>query len=150
MSDETVPPYAAVVGTAVPPFRVAKVNGEHIRQMALILRDPNPIHFDLDAVKRAGMGSREINQGGTTMAYIVDMLAAWAGSTTYVSRIKCRFRGNVRAGDDLVAGGVVVEVRRESLVCELTCDVWVDLQDGTRVIDGTASVRLPAPEPTSP
>lgn len=126
------------VGSSIPEFRVSGVSGEHIRQIALILRDPNPIHFDLAAVERAGMGDREINQGGTTMAYIIDMLAAWTGSSDDVTRIKCRFRGNVRAGDTVVAGGQIT-----SLVDGLAeCAVWADLEDGTRVIDGTATVRL--------
>lgn len=126
------------VGTQIPPFEVASVNGEHIRQMALILRDPNPIHFDLDAVAAAGLGDREINQGGVTMAYIIDMLTAWRGSGAALSRIKCRFRGNVCAGDAVTAKGMVTEVSDGTAVC----DVWVELPDGTRVLDGTAAVSL--------
>lgn len=128
----------AVVGSTIPPFRVQDVSGEHIRQVALILRDPNPIHYDLDAVAGAGMGDREINQGGTTMAYIIDMLAAWSGSAANVTKIKCRFRGNVRAGDTVLASGRITAVDGNLADCE----VWADLADGTRVIDGTATVRL--------
>ncbi len=126
------------VGTQIPPFAVPAVSGEHIRQMALILRDPNPIHFDLDAVAAAGLGDREINQGGVTMAYIIDMLTSWRGSGAALSRVKCRFRGNVRAGDAVTAGGIVTEVSDGVAAC----DVWVDLADGTRVLDGTAAVSL--------
>ncbi|OAK56194.1 MaoC family dehydratase [Rhodococcoides kyotonense] len=126
------------VGSAIPEFTVDGVSGEHIRQIALILQDPNPIHFDLDAVARAGMGDREINQGGTTMAYIIDMLAAWTGSSDNVTQIKCRFRGNVRAGDTVIAGGEITTI--DAGFAE--CSVWADLADGTRVIDGTATVNL--------
>jgi acyl dehydratase len=125
-------------GTEIPEFRVSAVSSEHIRQMALILQDPNPIHFDLAAVAAAGLGDREINQGGVTMAYILDMLTAWVGSGAQMSRIKCRFRGNVRAGDEVIAGGVVTDVQGNNALC----DVWADLADGTRVLDGTASVTL--------
>ncbi|PYE12446.1 acyl dehydratase [Williamsia limnetica] len=127
------------IGTEIPRFQVKAVSGEHIRQMALILRDPNPIHFDLDAVAAAGLGDREINQGGVTMAYIVDMLTAWVGSGAALSGIKCRFRGNVRAGDEVIAGGVVTDISGGAAVC----DVWADLADGTRVLDGAATVALP-------
>lgn len=126
------------VGSLIPEFRVEAVDGEHIRQLALILRDPNPIHFDLDAVARAGMGDREINQGGATMAYIIDMLASWTGSSDNMTRIQCRFRGNVRAGDTVIAGGKVTHLA-DGLA---ECTVWADLDDGTRVIDGTAAVRI--------
>ena len=128
----------AIVGTEIPCFRVGVVNGEHIRQMALILRDPNPIHFDLDAVAAAGLGDREVNQGGVTMAYVVDMLTAWVGAGSRLVRIKCRFRGSVCAGDEVVTGGVVTEIIDGAAVC----DVWADLADGTRVLDGTATVTI--------
>ncbi|MDN5751033.1 MAG: hypothetical protein L0H64_21410, partial [Pseudonocardia sp.] len=78
------------VGDAVPPLRIEDVSADKIKIMALVLRDPNPIHFDLDAVREAGLGDREVNQGGVTMAYIIDMLVAWTGSRASVRTIDCR------------------------------------------------------------
>lgn len=130
-------------GYPIPSFVVDPVNREHIRQVALILDDPNPIHFDLDAVAAAGMGDREINQGGSTMAYIIDMITAWTGTRSALQRIKCRFRDNVRAGDTVTAGGTVLEVMGGGATRQALCDVWVDRQDGTRVIDGTVIVAIP-------
>lgn len=130
-------------GYTIPSFIVDPVDREHIRQVALILDDPNPIHFDLDAVASAGMGDREINQGGSTMAYIIDMITSWAGTRSALERIKCRFRDNVRAGDAVIAGGTVLEVMGSGDSRRVLCDVWVDRGDGTRVIDGTAIVAVP-------
>ncbi|WP_342661776.1 hypothetical protein Rruber_05616 (plasmid) [Rhodococcus ruber] len=130
-------------GFTLPPFVVDPVSGEHIRQIALILDDPNPIHFDLAAVAAAGMGDREINQGGSTMAYIIDMITAWTGSRSSLQRIKCRFRDNVRAGDTVTAGGVIREVLGTGATRRALCDVWVDRSDGRRVIDGTVIVAIP-------
>ena len=130
-------------GYTIPSFVIDPVNREHILQVALILDDPNPIHFDLGAVAAAGMGDREINQGGSTMAYIIDMITAWTGTRSALQRIKCRFRDNVRAGDTVTAGGTVLEVMGGGSTRQALCDVWVDRQDGTRVIDGTVIVALP-------
>lgn len=132
------------VGDAVPPLRVDAVSADKIKIMALVLRDPNPIHFDLDLVRAAGLGEREVNQGGVTMAYIIDMLIAWAGSRAAVRAIDCRFSANVFAGDPVDVGGTVTAVREEQGVHLVDCDVWADSGDGVRAVGGTATVALPS------
>jgi acyl dehydratase len=131
-----------IAGTAIPPFVVEDVNADHIKLVALLLRDPNPIHFDRDAVRVAGLGDREVNQGGTTLAYIYDMLIAWTGSRAAVRRVGCQFRANVFAGDRVSAGGVVTAVRQVEEGQEADCEVWADRADGVRAIRGTATVLL--------
>jgi acyl dehydratase len=139
-----MPGTVPAVGDAVPGLRVADIDADKIKIMALILRDPNPIHFDLDAVRAAGLGDREVNQGGVTMAYIVNMLAAWAGSRSAVRTIDCRFSANVFAGDEILVGGTVTGVRPEAGRYLVECEVWADRADGTRAIGGRATVALPA------
>ena len=131
------------VGTPIPAFTVDSVSGEHIRLLALLLHDPNPIHFDLAAVAAAGLGDRIVNQGGATMAYLYDMLVAWTGSRRAILRLECRFQANVFAGDRVIAGGVVTAIRetQEGRVAE--CAVWADIANGARAISGSATVLLP-------
>lgn len=131
------------IGDPIPPLRVDAVGADHIRLLALLLDDPNPIHFDLAAVRAAGLGDREVNQGAGTHAYVVDLLLAWSGSRGAVRRIDCRFAGNVVAGDAVDVGGTVTAVRTGGGTCLVDCDVWADRGDGTRVLDGTATVALP-------
>jgi acyl dehydratase len=126
------------VGARVPEFVVDEVSGDHIRMLALLLHDPNPIHFDVAAVAAAGLGDREVNQGGATMAYLYDMLIHWTGSRDCVRSLQCRFLANVFAGDTVIAGGVVTAVRGR----EIDCDLWVDLQHGPRAVSGSATVVL--------
>jgi acyl dehydratase len=128
------------VGEALPGLRVGAVDADHIKIMALILRDPNPIHFDLDAVAAAGLGDREVNQGGATMAYVINMLAGWAGSRAAVRSISCRFLANVFAGDAVETGGTITAVHPDGSV---DCEVWADRTDGTRALTGQATVTLP-------
>lgn len=129
------------VGAALPERRITAVNAEHIKQVALILRDSNPIHFDLDAVAKAGLGDREVNQGGATMAYVLDLLAEWAGPRAALRTVSCSFRSNVFAGDDVVVGGEVTAVTEDADSTLVECTVWAEA-DGRRAIQGSATVAL--------
>ena len=42
-------------GTELPVFEVDEVRAADMKTMAVLLRDPNPIHFDPDAVAALGM-----------------------------------------------------------------------------------------------
>lgn len=129
-------------GASLPGLTVSAVRADDIKLIALILRDPNPIHFDLDAVAAAGLGDRPVNQGGSTMAYVMNMLSDWAGSRSAIRRITCSFRANVCAGDDVQVGGTITEVHETSEGAVVECDVWADVVGGSRAISGTASVLL--------
>lgn len=130
-------------GDALPPHVIVSVREEDIRLVALLLRDPNPIHFDLDAVARAGLGDRAINQGGATMAYVIDYVATWAGSRQAVRTIECSFRGNVAAGDDVALGGTVTALTTVEDGVLVDLEVWADVVGGRRAIAGTARVLRP-------
>jgi len=129
----------ARVGDDVPPLVVDPVSAEKMRTMAALLHDPNPIHFDVDVVAALGMGDRVVNQGPSNMAYIVNALVRWAGDAGALRQMACRFNGNVRAGDRVVATGVVTAVEPEGPDLSVSCDVWLE-RDGERVVTGTARV----------
>lgn len=135
-----------VVGDQLPELRVDAIDARDIMLMALVLRDSNPIHFDVDAVRAAGLGEVEVNQGGATMAYVINMLSLWTGSQTALQSIRCRFSANVLAGDSVTAKGTVTAVRTEDgppghVIVD--CDVWVERDDGVRAVTGSARVRYP-------
>ena len=106
---------------------------------AAIARDPNPIHWDRAAVAERGLGDRLINQGPINLGYVVNMLLAWTGPAS-LRDIAVRFTSNVFDGDMVTAGGVVTGVRVEQGERLADCDVWLDRDDGTRAIAGTATV----------
>ncbi|MDI6909233.1 MaoC family dehydratase [Nocardioides sp.] len=128
------------VGTSLPSRVICQVREEDIRIVALLLRDPNPIHYDIDEVRRLGMGDRAINQGGATMAYVMDAVVSWAGSRAHLRSIDCSFRGSVMAGDDVEVGGIVTDVRADGPDFLVTVDVWADVVGGRRAIAGTSTV----------
>lgn len=126
-----------VPGDPVPPWRT-EVSGERMKVLAALIQDPNPIHFDPAAVAALGMGDRIVNQGPINLAYVMNLLQAWGGPGTRLRRIQVRFLGNVLAGDDVVAGGVVTAVAG----MDVELDVWLDVDGGERVLSGRASVTL--------
>ena len=130
------------IGAALPEHVIESVDAEKMKTMALLLRDPNPIHWDVQSVRELGMGDRPVNQGPNNMAYLVGMLADYAGGFDLVRSLRVRFLSNVFAGDRLVAGGQITAVDESN--GEVSCDVWLH-RDGNAddvVMAGTATVLL--------
>ena len=135
------------IGTSIPPVHVDGVDACRMKTMAALLRDPNPIHFDPRVVRALGLGDRPVNQGPTNVGYIVTALLAWVGEDpTAVRRLQVRFAGNVFAGDRVTAGGTVVALDDADGATIATCEVWLDRDDGTRLVQGQAEVAVPTQE----
>jgi acyl dehydratase len=132
----------AQVGAEIPPLVIAEVLLDPMKTVAALLNDSNPIHWDVESVEALGMGDRVVNQGPNNMAYIVTMLADWAGDPGRVRGLRVRFLGNVFAGDRLTARGVVTGVREEGGERLADLDVRLERAEDDRVLDGTAVVAL--------
>ncbi|GAA4906105.1 MaoC dehydratase-like protein [Actinomycetospora succinea] len=74
------------------------VRADEMKLMALLLRDPNPIHLDPDAAAAAGLGRACVNQGPANLAYALTHLTARAPGAT-LTAFDARFRATVVAGD---------------------------------------------------
>jgi acyl dehydratase len=109
---------------------------EQMKLMAALLRDPNPIHFDVDSVKKLGLGDRVITQGPMTLSFVADMVVAWAGQEALRS-LRVRMLGNVFGGDTVVCSGRVTDVDDASGL--ITLDVKAAVGE-TPVVGGTATV----------
>jgi acyl dehydratase len=131
----------AAVGTELPELVVA-VDTEKMKTMAVILRDSNPIHWDVESVKALGMGDRVVHQGPINMAYVMNLLSDWAGGADRLRRFKVRFMANVFGGDTVRAGGTVTDVREEDGERLADLDVWLDVDGGGRALVGVATVVL--------
>lgn len=131
-------------GLALEDLEISSVNAEKMKTMAVILRDPNPIHWDVDLVRELGMGDRVVNQGPNNMAYLVELLARNFGGEDQIVDLKVRFLANVFAGDRLVAGGSVTEVRAVKDHQLASIDQWLrrDGNEHDLVMSGTAEVRV--------
>lgn len=125
------------VGDAIAPFTIAAVSPEAMKEWAVFLADPNPIHLDAEVVKAMGMGDRVINQGPINVAYMMNMLmAAFPGGTIEV--MDSRFLDNVYGGDKAVASGKIIAIDGNRITCEFTLDI-----EGRGTVNaGTATVRI--------
>ena len=124
------------VGDALPPFEIV-ADPEAMKQWAVFLADPNPIHLDVEVVKAKGLGDRVINQGPMNVAYLINMLtAAFPGGR--IEAMDTRFLDNVYAGDRVVARGTITAVEAGRISCDFTLDV-----DGRGAVNsGTATISI--------
>lgn len=130
------------VGEVLPEWRLPRVSREKMKTMALVLDDPNPIHWDVEVVRGLGMGDRPVNQGPNNMAYVMNMLADWAGGHEHLRKLRVRFRANVFGDDEVVARGTVVDVRIEDDTTLAECDVELVVAGGVVALSGTATVDV--------
>jgi acyl dehydratase len=124
------------VGDRIPERRFT-VSAEAMKVFSLLMRDPNPVHFDPAFVRALGLGARPVNQGTITMGYLITAVLEWAGGPERVTTFRCRFLRTLLAGDEAVCGGEVTAVDTAG---EATLALWLDRGDD-RVLEGTATVR---------
>jgi acyl dehydratase len=113
-----------------------------MKTLALLLADPNPIHFDRAAARRLAGTDQVVNQGPSTMALGVNMLlAAFPGARLVSYRV--RLVGLVLGGDSVEGGGTVLD--REILDGQerVRCHLHLDVPGRGRVIEGEAVLVLP-------
>lgn len=125
-------------GDELTPLTVGPVSAEKMKILAAILRDPNTIHIDHDVVRMRGLGDKVINQGPTNMGYVTTMLDDNFGPGM-LARLTVRFGANVFEDDIVTAGGTVTAVDDSTI----TCEIWLDRQNGERAVSGVAVMRRP-------
>lgn len=110
------------VGDVLPPFVIESVSPDAMKQWAVFLADPNPIHLDAEVVKAKGLGDRVINQGPANVAYMMNMLmAAFPGCT--IHSMESRFLDNVYGQDKVTASGTITVIQGNQISCQFTLDV---------------------------
>jgi 3-hydroxybutyryl-CoA dehydratase len=130
------------VGEALPEWTLDEVDAEKMKVLALLLADPNPLHFDPAVAPRLGIAERPVNQGPSTIAMLANLVRA-AYPQGRLVRLQVQLRGSVVAGQSVRANGRVVrrDVQDESserLRCELTLEA-----EGRTVLKGEAEVVVP-------
>jgi acyl dehydratase len=135
---------SVTVGDRIPEWVMESVAPARMRTMAAILRDPNPLHWDRDAVAALplGLGRRTINQGPLGLSYMINMLHAWAGPDC-LRRIVMRFPQVVLDGERVVARGEVTGLRVANGETLAECNIWLQHAERGVLLEGTATVVLP-------
>lgn len=129
------------VGATLGPWTIESVSAEHMKTLAVILDDPNPIHLDAEAVKALGMGERVINQGPANLGYVMNLLSeALPGAR--IASVRVRFLANVLGGDRVSAGAEVLASHEQDGERRLDCAIWLDVDGRGHALEGTASLVL--------
>lgn len=81
------------------PFKVGPISRLQIARFGCAVRDFNPIHFDDDFARSAGLPS-VIAHGPLTASLVLDGIVAQVGAERLKS-IEARFTAPVRPGDEL-------------------------------------------------
>lgn len=133
------------VGDQIPEWVMPEVSAERMRTMAALLRDPNPLHWDREAVAALplGLGRRTINQGPLGLGYMVNMLHAWAGPAC-IRRMVTRFPQVVLDGERVVARGTVRAIRVENGEQLADCSVTLEHDERGILLEADATVLLPS------
>lgn len=126
-------------GAQLEPLVVETVDIEKMKTMAAILRDPNPIHYDVDLVRELGMGDAPVNQGPINLAFLMEAVSRFADGPAAVKSIRLRFLGNVFGGERVECTGTVTSVDRDAKTADLEVNA---VSDGRPVLGGVATIRL--------
>jgi acyl dehydratase len=131
------------VGDSIPEWVMASVSPERMCTMAAILRDPNPIHWDRDAVESLplDLGRRTINQGPLGLSYMVNMLHAWAGPEC-LRRLVMRFPQVVLDGERVVSRGEITALREVDGEKLVDCNVRLEHVERGVLLEGSATICL--------
>lgn len=121
------------------PSRSTVVDAGRMKVFSLLTDDPNPIHWDRDAVAALGLGDKLINQGGLNVGYVINAVSDWAGGSDRIVSVNVRFRSNVLEGEEVVSSGTITEI--EDGVA--TIEVALVSPTGANVISGTIKARVP-------
>ena len=89
-------------------WTLRRVDPARMKILALLLADPNPVHLDPEAARRLHIADREVNQGPSNMAMVVNMLThTWPDAE--LRQLRVRLLGQVLADDSVEAFGDVVQ-----------------------------------------
>ena len=119
------------------------VTDESLELYARITGDRNPLHFDEEFARATRFGGR-VAQGGITAGIlnaVVAMDLPGAGSV-FMSQ-ELRYLAPVRVGDEIIGEVKVLSARDDKPIVRLAVRVTRD--DGTRVLEGEASVYVMRP-----
>ena len=85
-------------------WKLKQVDSARMKILALLLADPNPVHLDPEAARLLNIADREVNQGPSNMAMVVNMLTrSWPDAE--LRQLRVRLLGQVLADDGVEVVG---------------------------------------------
>ena len=124
----------------IPSLNIPSVDPQKMKTMAALLRDPYPIHWDVEGNEKMGIKGKVVNQGPLNLSYVVNMLMNWQGQDC-IRRLTVRFTGWVLGEDTLSAHGKVISIDNTNNELLAECEIWLE-RAGERLLEGKATVAL--------
>lgn len=127
------------IGDALPPFKTT-IGRTDIVKYAGAGGDFNPLHHDELVAKSVGLPSvfaMGLLHGGILSKVLTD----WSGPAA-IKHYKIRFVGPVWPGDEITCGAVVRAKDVNNSSAHYGFDLFVETQNGDRVIEGEAELEI--------
>lgn len=121
---------------------------KHIDSVSMVMYaastwDFHKYHHDKDYANSKGMKA-PILDGQQLGAFLAQQVMDWAGIDATLKRLAFRYTGFVFAGDHLTCKGRVADKREEKDESLVECELWIENQEGNRVLDrGKAVLTVP-------
>ena len=91
------------------------------------------VHYDKEFVERRGFPAPFVD-GQMLGAYLAEMIMNWIGDSGTLNKLNFQFRKMVFPCDRVICKGSVTEKHAENEQRLITCDLWVENQDGEKVL----------------
>lgn len=120
------------IGQAIPEDTQVITQADLIRY-AGASGDFNPLHWQDEFAARVSPTGGVIAHGMLNMGLVSRVVTAWAGGPEHVKRLAASFRAACPVGASVTIGGEVTALDPDERTATLA--VWVELDDGSKVID---------------
>ena len=125
------------------PVITRTVTQDQVNLYAHAAKDFNPIHLDEEFARTTQFG-RRIAHGMLTLAFVSEMLeTAFPGAYASGGQLDVKFKAPVYPGETVETWGEVMSVNANDEVNLVRCRAGCSKQDGTEVVTGHATIRLP-------
>ena len=115
------------------------VSQDKINKWADVVGDHNPLHVDPEYAKQTKFRVT-IAHGPLVISFISEMMCNWLGPG-WIEGGKLqdvRFRAPVKSGDEITIRGKVMDKRIVDGIKMIECEIYVENQQGERVVEGRA------------
>lgn len=138
----TLDPTTVAVGDRLPSIAKQPTTRQLV-MFAGASRDFYEIHYDSAVAVELGLPG-VIVHGYLKMAWLGELVSAWAGPDAFVRRVDVSFRGMDLPGDEYRLEGEVTAISPGDRETTVELAIWGAGPAETRTTIGTASVQLPA------
>jgi len=132
------------VGSEIPPLTKGPITVMTMAKFAAMNGDFYPAHYDNKWAMEMDRLPTAIVHGMQVTTYLSQLLTDWIGPNGALRKFTSEVRAQTFVGDTLTMKGKVTKKYTKDSEHYLECKVWGEKQDGTVVIQGSATVTLPS------